>query len=303
MSSLRGLILTPDAQVGYRSFTGGGPSKQSVIKGLLYWDRLVVPRDGLVKFEGWEEAYLLETGKLSEWVLPRPLELPFGMSLSGVGRSNPDAIRETQKIIQSASSHDIGARDILRPIQKCFEEKSIILGENWIVDFSQSGLKFDRDSKLFLGEPSQVFGLELRDCLPIPEGDFPLEDLLRFREARNDEFDLLMIKLEEYYQDWINSADPGHQLELTRTKLCKSISDGQKVTRESDLPFGLGSMQFDFQINLTAVPMALMAGKLLEPWQAALGVFAATCSWKNKPPISDDLRPFQVLSDLSLKKF
>lgn len=300
---MRGLILTPDAVVGNNTFKGSGPSKQSVLKGLLYWDQLVVPRDRLISFGVWEEDYLLTSGKLTEWVMRTPLALPPGMSLSGVSCKNPSVDSEIQKIIQSASIHEVGTRDILRPIRRCYEEKSAITAENWMVDFSQSGLKFDQDSELFSGEPSQVFGLELRDCLPIPKGDFPLEDLLRFREDRNDEFDQLMIKLEEYYQDWINSADPGHQLELTKTKLRRSIDDLQRVAKESSLPFGLGSVQLDFQINLLAVPLALTLINTESYVGAELGLFAATCSLKKKPTISDDLRPFQVLTDLSLKRF
>lgn len=91
--------------------------------------------------------------------------------------------------------------------------------------------------------------IELYNLLPVPVGKISFEEILKFKEYRKDELNILHDTLEELYLDILKSPDS----DLTKKKIIntlnKNILDLQKVSKEKWNEFRYFSLNTNFNIK------------------------------------------------------
>jgi hypothetical protein len=96
--------------------------------------------------------------------------------------------------------------------------------------------------------PPRGFYIELMNTIPVPDRVVPLEDILRFREHRQDELMQLRHHIEDIYQEVISASD---QL-LARTTAVErfenAIVEQLKVSSESGLKFRMLNFAGSFNV-------------------------------------------------------
>lgn len=91
--------------------------------------------------------------------------------------------------------------------------------------------------------------IELYNLLPVPVGEISFEEILKFKEYRKDELNILHNTLEELYLEILKSPDS----DLTRKKIIntlnKNILDLQKVSKEKWNEFRYFSLNTNFNMK------------------------------------------------------
>jgi hypothetical protein len=101
----------------------------------------------------------------------------------------------------------------------------------------------------------------LTNFIPVPMHDMPLEDVLRFKDARLPEVLALRSSLDRLYQDWVNSEDQEHQLRSAINVVDMASADMIKVARESRNAFALSSWKMSFSVSAVDALKGLLSGK------------------------------------------
>ena len=91
--------------------------------------------------------------------------------------------------------------------------------------------------------PKTGIEFELLNCLPVPQADVPLNDILEFKEKRNSELLAVRIYLNDLYQSIINSADIPRAKNAALGRLELSLKDLDKTMNESGMRKTLTSLR------------------------------------------------------------
>lgn len=194
-------------------------------RALLFWDLIVWPASkGIYISGGLDEDFLI-----SENRLVRPKFSMEGNSAAGLSI----AFTDTLKILEKK-----------RPGQ-------------WMMSHGGSSLAFS--GKELLNDRGVL--TTLTNFIPVPMHDMPLEDVLRFKDARLPEVLALRSSLDRLYQDWVNSEDQEHQLRSAINVVDMASADMIKVARESRNAFALSSWKMSFSVSAVDALKGLLSGK------------------------------------------
>jgi hypothetical protein len=98
-------------------------------------------------------------------------------------------------------------------------------------------------------EPMAGALLKLYDCIPVPDQDVPLEEILNFKEKRRSELVALRHHLDQLYQRIAGANETELSLKTETESLDAAITDELKVARESRLKWKLGSLEAKFNVT------------------------------------------------------
>ncbi|MBC2692752.1 DUF6236 family protein [Pseudomonas kielensis] len=212
----RGLVMTCPMEIsGSKLFVKQSRLHHEELRyGLLYWDKLVWPSSRTIHFSnGPDESYLASVG-----VLERPNYTVMGDAAQG----------------------------LLAGVLKAHQELSEKQPRAWALLEGENSLSYQRDES----SPSQALSIELLRCIPIPQGDVPLPEILEFKEKRKDELLLLRVELERLESKAKLSNDPAEFIELSKGDIDKACSDVLKVSTEWQFPIVLADKSFEFSFDV-----------------------------------------------------
>jgi hypothetical protein len=188
-------------------------------RSLLFWDKIIWPVTNGIYIDGGVDTEFLE----AQNKLLRPL-----FSVNG---------------------------DVATGLSMAFTETYRVLSERnpgqWLLTEGEKSLQIHGKQI----EQGRGVIAHLINAVPVPDRTMPLEDVIRFKEKRGDEVIALRTRIDEFYQEWVNSEDKEHQLMLAVTKIDMASADMVKVARESKSPFSMSS----WKINYSASPDAMKA--------------------------------------------
>jgi len=219
---------------------GNGLSALQLNYFALYWDKISIPKNGLIGRTLPQEQVFIECG-----LLKRPM-IDLGDTFSGSSFAAP--------YLQS----QIDTADLLRRTDKATA---------WSIH--QTG-----DQPLILGDGSvskETVRLELENLLPVPGPEVGLHEILEFKQRRSDELQALHAYCDELYFEIINSGDPSLQAAKTFSSLTRAISDLDRLNAEgwrSPIKFDLDiSPEFnlkDIRVGIATILSAFSTPHVLE---------------------------------------
>lgn len=92
-----------------------------------------------------------------------------------------------------------------------------------------------------LAEKGRGVFFRLNDCIPVPDAEVPLEEVIEFRTRRRDELLALRNHLQAIYQRIASAGDGPLALETELASLEEAIHDQLKITREAGFGWRLAS--------------------------------------------------------------
>jgi hypothetical protein len=108
--------------------------------------------------------------------------------------------------------------------------------------------------------------VRLYDCIPIPDADVPIYEILEFKERRRDELLSLRYHLESIYQRILVAGDRGLSLETEIGQLERSLTEYLRAGRDSRMPFRMLNLtsqiklQFDLRTGVAVGAVAYASG-------------------------------------------
>lgn len=211
----RGLVMTCPMEVsGSKLFIKQTRLHHEELRyGLLYWDKLVWPSSRFIHFaNGVDEDYLVSVGALE-----RPDFTVMGD----------------------------GAQGLLTGVLMAHRELSKRQPRAWALLEGENSLSYQRD----VTSQPEALSIELLRCIPIPQGDVPLPEILEFKEKRKDELFHLRVELERLESKAKLSNDPAEFIELSKGDIDQACSDVLKVSSEWQFPVILADKSFEFSFD------------------------------------------------------
>jgi len=152
--------------------------------------------------------------------------------------------------------------------------------------------------------------VKLTKCVPVPDADVPLEEVLNFREARKDELFALRSHIEAVYQGVLSAPDRPLAESAAVKALQRGIQDQLRVSRGSGLSFKLADLSARFNFvpfvitSITGYELGLgLGGALLVGGLGGLGGAAVAeiqigPSWKWKLRSEQKESPFEYVVNI-----
>ncbi len=181
--------------------------KQTIIKGMLFWDEIQVPSTSAIYVGIEDEALLLDAGIISRPILSTP-----------GSREIPNVHFEYLEFLRSKES------------------------ELWSMD---NTLEFPVAPDCVSDEHRAVL-INLYDALPIPSINVSYDDLLALKRKRYDELLALRNCLNDCYQRVLSAGDGEMQFDAERHRLVAAIEDYTKSLKELSFPTIISSIRADF---------------------------------------------------------
>ncbi|WP_455924263.1 DUF6236 family protein [Pseudomonas putida] len=229
----RGLVLTCPLEITGTSLHVKQASlhHEELRYGLLYWDKLVWPSSRIIGMPGGQDENFL----VSSGILDRPDYTVMG---------------------------DV-AQSILAGVLKAHKDLSEKQPRTWALLEGENSLSYQRDGEAH----PKALSIELLKCIPIPQGDIPIPEILEFKEKRRDELLLLRAELERLESKAKLANDPVEFIELAKGDIDKACRDVLKVSAEWQFPVVLADKTFEFSFDLEKLigAYALASGA---PWLA-----------------------------------
>lgn len=184
----KGIIISTPLKIFGENITGSGALDPTELRrAVLFWDRLVWPRNTSFAFSDSPETLYLKGAGL--------LECP-----------------------QRSASGALGAG-----LKKMFEDEFFVREQDesgqWAMSTGENALQLGSDRFEF-GRGATV---ELYRSVPIPSRDVPLEDILEFKNKRKSEVVEFTIAVDKFYSSWTNSEDQDFQLNLAKQEIEKDV--------------------------------------------------------------------------------
>lgn len=196
---------------------------------LLFWDRLVWPKNTFVDFGADDDSeYLMTTG-----IMKRPKY--------DVGGAFGDVVAE----VQLKAFHDLNAR------------------EPGLWSFAQGERTF-LDLRKHYFESNKGFSYELTSAIPVPDFSAPIADILEFKERRRDQLLELRVELDSFSRKIEKGGDREADYRAAVNDIERACINALKVSRESGLPFRLANTKVSYNVKLSdliGAGLAAMAAK------------------------------------------
>lgn len=211
MHNKRGIVISPPFEAlpngGFKC--GGDPEPADLRKYLLYWDEIDYPDNNFVSIgPGPDLQYLIDA----------------------------NVARRTRVNFQGSMSSGSGEFFIAAQ-QAAFENHEKENPGLWsLVQLSTSPYFTNT-------QPSLAVEYELWSMLPVPQADVPLNDILEFKQKRQDELTALRVHLDEMYQLIISSSDIPRAKVSQLVKLETSLNEIDRTLSESGVSKTLTSLR------------------------------------------------------------
>jgi hypothetical protein len=224
MANQRGLVISVPVELAGTGFrAGGGLDQQELRFSLLFWDKLHAPRNNFLLL-GDQTADFLESAGI--------LQQPITRINFTSGIINPG------EIVISSHLNAYRALDQAEP-------------GVWSLGAGRNSVSFpERDL-----EAGRGILVRLYEAIPVPDKEVPLQDILEFKEKRQDELLALRYHLDSIYQRIVTAGDGELSLQSEIDALERAIVDYLKVAKGTSFSF----INTSFAASLN-VPTAVAAG-------------------------------------------
>lgn len=197
----------------------------------LYWDKVIMPTNNLIHIVVPNEEEIIKAG-----VLERP---------------------SVQLSFQSSNPFNISYDPLIRSQSVVANQ---ILGDDNSIDWTihQMG-----EQIIITDEHEKAFNsirVKLFNCLPVPSKEVKIEEILKFKEKRNDKLAALHSTIDELYLGIIDSPDPNFQRKKTIAEFEKAIKDLDSVANEKFKFFSKYNFTVEFNLDGKDVLLALGGG-------------------------------------------
>lgn len=184
---------------------------------LLYWDRIDFPQNNIIGFGDSPEIAFLKSCNV---------------------------LKQTR--ITFTGSGEMTAAYLSCQLQ-AVRMNNEIKGEKGCWSLAQEG------SKLFFNQNEAIkksnIQMNLHECLPVPNKDVSLDDILNFKERRSDEFLAFHGMMDELYLEVGDSSDPLRAELKNIEKLQRSITELHQIMDESKMKRLLGSVKIEVDVK------------------------------------------------------
>ncbi|WP_143076382.1 DUF6236 family protein [Roseovarius lutimaris] len=218
----------------------------------LFWDRLVWPDSKIISLGSNSDEKLLEAEGLL--IRPRPTR---HNDAAGIGNMN--------SLMRTTESYDItlGIEQAKHFIQQHVDEFIDLERDEpgqWTM--SQGDDSFVMKNDNFVAGRGQL--MTLVRSIPLPAPDYPLHDLLEFKQKRSDEIVALTQELDKFFSQIANAKDADFEMSRLLRVVDKQCSDMIKVAKESKRKFYVGDLSFSLSLDSIE-----SAANRIVAWEAA----------------------------------
>lgn len=178
-----------------------------------------------------------------------------------------------------------------------FYKNNKISGEVWSIAQPTNKVILPKDKSV----KTRCIEVELYNCIPVPNSNVTLEDILNFKEHRKDELQEFRTLMDETYLSILNSPDQDFSMNTSIERLKSKINDINRIMDESIIEKVLRNTKIEIDFgNLTKNVMSSIAG--LTVGQAInmplVGATAGFLSSTINIKAEFSLRPTQIPKDL-----
>ncbi|CAM8185623.1 DUF6236 family protein [Klebsiella pneumoniae] len=249
----RGIVTPP----GVFERKAGGFTLKRIISRLeinyfcLYWDKLVIPENGQMRFIPHITDELESCGMLSRFIFsPR--------------------VFSSDTYISELVNAQFYALDLLRSKESDTDWRIHQIGNDVIY----------RESEYIELVQRELIRIELLGVLPVPDGSVHLHDILEFKLRRNAELVALHYYCDELYLEILNSADPNLLRARNFSKLKKAVEDLDKINNEvwqSPVRFNL-DISSEFDVSNIRAGFAALLGASQSPMPLTTAIIGGVLS-------------------------
>ncbi|WP_141431412.1 DUF6236 family protein [Bacillus sp. 03113] len=212
---MRGIVISPIKITGKNSMTINGIDPIKLRQYLLYWDKIDFPQNNIIGFgDSPDIEYLKNVGVLKQTRVQIQLsgemtELYLKGQLMALRMNN-----EVEKGCWSLGQENI---DLVLPRSETVLDR---------------GIEFN-----------------LYNGLPVPSSDVSFEDIMHFKEKRNDELLEFRFLMDNFYQELLKSGDSERAMLTYIENIYRKIISIDKVMNESKIKRFRGSVKIRFDLG------------------------------------------------------
>jgi hypothetical protein len=263
----RGIVVAPRFEFDGQTlhFPGlVGVEAEDLRKYLLYWDKIDYPNNNLIGTgTGPNEHFLIEAGVL------RRTDIRFTSFSGNIGYGY---ILAQAQALQINNQREPGLWSMVQTANRLFLPSEV-------------------------SHETRALEIELYNVLPVPSEEVSLEDILRFKERRNDELLALRAAMDELYLEVIDSSDVPRAKTAALRRLENSLRNLHTATNESWASKLLASLRVE--LNMPNIATHAVVGAALAPTVldispslgAALGATAAAIKFEFRTTRKADALP------------
>lgn len=185
----------------------------------LYFDRVVIPTNNFIHFSLEQEEELINLN-----LIERPR-----YNITGTFNSNDYPKYQLELQYKELEKRNNDTNDIIWNLHQIGGDKIYTQNKNLEI----------RTNLI----------IELYNLLPVPVGKISFEEILKFKEYRKDELEVLHNTLEDLYLEILKSPDSDLTKKKVLNTLNKNILDIQKVSRERWNEFRYFSLNTNFNMK------------------------------------------------------
>ncbi|MFT6927748.1 MAG: hypothetical protein ACJAZP_003387 [Psychromonas sp.] len=209
--------------------------KAELLKYLLYWDQIEVPKSSIIQFDCKEFQFLEKAGVLHRTHYGNNTQL-----MCHLNNSHQISLKGYTALITNCTKITLDQRagdEILR----AHEDVHMLLSARDAGVWSKAQMS----STMVISNPVNKTGveLELYNLLPVPAPEVKLNDVLEFKTKRHDELLAFRMYLDDLYQSIINSADIPRAFNTEMTRLEVALRNLNRTMKESKIRVVIGSLR------------------------------------------------------------
>lgn len=216
----KGIIVSPMVSINNRGQLAlrGGIDPVELRRSVLFFDRLVLPKNRAIELRLTpDESFLVQCGVLEEY-------------RASVPRRSGD-MSELYTECHLAAFSELEAR-----------EPGL-----WAMSEGPSSFNLQAGGAI---RESRGALVELHRAIPLPERNVPLEDLLRFKEARRDEIKSLTLELDGLFSRVVSAADSAFELQRAISEIDEKCANVIRSGKESKIRFTLSDVAYGISLDI-----------------------------------------------------
>tara|TARA_R110002167_G_scaffold57840_8_gene163894 strand:- start:127860 stop:128765 length:906 start_codon:yes stop_codon:yes gene_type:complete len=233
----RGIVMSPKftkLPTGDVYFESAVDSAE-LLKYLLYWDQIEVPKSSIIQFDCSEFKFLEQAGVLSR--------TPYGNNhqlMCHFDRSHQISLKGSTALINDCTKITLD-RNAGDEIVRAHDDVHMLLSTRDAGVWSKAQMS----STIVTSNPVNKTGveLELYNLLPVPSVGTDLNDVLEFKSKRHDELLAFRIYLDDLYQSIINSADIPRAYNTEMNRLELALRNLNRTMNESKIRVVIDSLR------------------------------------------------------------
>lgn len=262
---MRGIVISPVKIIGKNSMQASGTIDPIKLRQyLLYWDRIDFPQSNIIEFgESPEIQYLKKVGVMQQ----------TNVNILENGEMTALYLKAQLKALEINNSHEQG---------------------RWTLGQENIELVLPKDESVM----EKGIEVNLYNSLPIPAEDTPLDDILLFKDKREDELLEFRNLMDNFYLELLKSGDSERAMTVYIDRIQRKVAEIDRVMNESMFNRVRGNVKvsFDFKDAMQNTFIGLAGGHEIGfPSTAAFAGFASSFININAEML---LKPKNLSSDL-----